>query len=386
MNERGRTTSWSLLKRAATVLVLGSACGRSPRTEPAPIRVHAPARPAVEDGELTAGAAGSRGTARGGGTATSGGSTATSGGDTAASAGDTAASGGAMAGQNGALSGAAGKGGNFSAGGDRDVDGPVPDPTTRFAVIGDYGTGGPEEAAVAALVSDRNPDFVITTGDNNYPSGGFDTIDANIGQFYQQFIAPYHGAYGPGAAVNRFFPSLGNHDWSTAGAAPYLDYFALPNNERYYDIAIGDVHLFALDSDRNEPDGVGPDSQQAAWLKTRLAESSSPWKVVYFHAPPYSSGPHRGDLEMRWPFREWGASIVISGHDHTYERLNVEGLPYVVCGVGGRSLYGLSELDPNTVVLRTGQFGALFASANATRFSLRFENTAREVLDELSLP
>jgi hypothetical protein len=374
MNERGRTTSWSRLTSAATLLVLGSypvACGRSPRGEPVPIRVHAPSRPEVEDVRRADGSAGS---------------TAGAGTNAGANAGGRGPTTGGTAGLPAVGAGAAGRGGNFSAGGDRDVDGDSDGPTTRFAVIGDYGTGGPDEAAVAALVAERNPDFVITTGDNNYPSGGFDTIDANIGQFYRQFIAPYHGMYGPGAAVNRFFPSLGNHDWSTASAAPYFDYFTLPNNERYYDIAIGDVHLFALDSDRNEPDGIGPDSPQAAWLKARLAESSSPWKVVYFHAPPYSSGPHRGELEMRWPFREWGASIVLAGHDHTYERLNVEGLPYIVCGVGGRSLYSLNELDPNTVVLRTGRFGALFASATATRFRLRFESTEHEVLDELTLP
>jgi hypothetical protein len=66
--------------------------------------------------------------------------------------------------------------------------------------------------------------------------------------------------------VNQFFPTLGNHDWYTPGAQPYLDYFHLPGNERYYDFVWGPVHFFAIDSDENEPDGVNQSSVQAKWL------------------------------------------------------------------------------------------------------------------------
>ncbi len=85
----------------------------------------------------------------------------------------------------------------------------------------------------------------MTTGDNNYPDGAAATIDENIGQYYADFIYPYTGSYGTGAASNRFFPSLGNHDWYTTGAMPYLDYFALPGNERYYRFTRGPVEFFA---------------------------------------------------------------------------------------------------------------------------------------------
>jgi tartrate-resistant acid phosphatase type 5 len=205
----------------------------------------------------------------------------------------------------------------------------------RFAIIGDYGLSEADEASVATLVAKVRPDFVVTTGDNNYPLGGADTIDENVGRYFHAFIAPYIGSFGGGASVNRFFPSLGNHDWDTQKAQPYLDYFSLPNNERYYDTTIGSVQLFAVDSDPNEPDGTDADSVQAHWLEARLEASRAPWKVVYFHHPPYSSGPHGSSPGMRWPFREWGASIVYSGHDHTYERLSVAGFPFIVNGVGG---------------------------------------------------
>src|SRR5262245_16628557 len=107
---------------------------------------------------------------------------------------------------------------------------------TRFAVIGDYGSASPDEAAVAARVASWSPEIVVTVGDNNYPQGAQATIDDNVGQYYSAFIHPYVGTYGPGGTVNRFFPALGNHDWMTAGAVPYLGYFTLPGNERYYDV------------------------------------------------------------------------------------------------------------------------------------------------------
>jgi hypothetical protein len=160
---------------------------------------------------------------------------------------------------------------------------------TRFAVIGDYGSSGQPEADVAALVKSWNPDFIITVGDNNYESGAAATIDLNIGQYYHEFIFPYTGSFGSGDTVNRFFPCLGNHDWVAAGALPYLDYFSLPNNERYYDFIRGNVHFFSIDSDPHEPDGIDSGSVQGLWLKARLSQSTAQWKFVYMHHAPYSS-------------------------------------------------------------------------------------------------
>jgi tartrate-resistant acid phosphatase type 5 len=256
---------------------------------------------------------------------------------------------------------------------------------TRFAVIGDYGTGGPEEAAVAALVKSWRPDFILTTGDNNYPTGGADTIDAHIGQFFHDFICPYRGTYGPGGTRNRFFPALGNHDWYTTGAVPYLDYFTLPGNERYYDMAWGNVHAFAVDSDPSEPDGVSSTSTQAQWLKTRMASSSARWKVVTMHHPPFSSGPHASTPYMQWPYKEWGASLVLAGHDHIYEKLEEGGLPYVVIGLGGASLYQFMVLADGSVIRYNAGYGAALIEADATRLVMRFFTSDGTKVDELVL-
>ncbi|HYW80431.1 MAG TPA: Ig-like domain-containing protein, partial [Thermoguttaceae bacterium] len=166
---------------------------------------------------------------------------------------------------------------------------PVAPTSTVFAVIGDYGIDRPSEAGVADLVKSWDPEFVITTGDNNYPDGEASTIDHTIGQYYHEFIDPYLGNYGEGADTNRFFPSLGNHDWNTPDAQPHFDYFTLPGNERYYSVAWGPVEVFAIDSDLHEVDGHTSDSIQGAWLQNALAESTATWKLVYMHHPPYSS-------------------------------------------------------------------------------------------------
>ena len=260
--------------------------------------------------------------------------------------------------------------------------------TLHFAVIGDYGSGSADEAAVASLVAGWNPEIVVTVGDNNYPLGEASTIDDHIGQFYSAFIHPYTGAYGPGAAENRFFPSLGNHDWYTAGAVPYLAYFTLPGNERYYDFVRGPVHFFAIDSDPSEPDGVTSDSVQAQWLKSKLAASHAPFKVVYFHHPAYSSSTvHGSEIFLQWPYREWGADLVLAGHDHTYERIVRDGFPYFVCGLGGFSEYALSNAPVSGSAARfNGDFGAMVVDADSDAMSMSFVTRAGTVVDTFTLP
>jgi tartrate-resistant acid phosphatase type 5 len=255
--------------------------------------------------------------------------------------------------------------------------------TVVFAVIGDYGSGSQFEADVAGLVKRWRPDFIITTGDNNYPSGSQETIDAHIGQFYHEFIYPYEGEYGKGADQNRFFPTLGNHDWKTAGAQPYLDYFALPGNERYYDFSWGPVHFFALDSDPHEPDGVDEDSYQADWLQERMTASSEPWKIVYLHHPPYNSGMINAPADwMRWSFDEWGATAVLAGHDHLYERWMRGGVLYIVNGLGGDTIYPFKEVSQRGSKLRFNKaYGAMRVEATLNKITFQFVTIAGNVVD-----
>lgn len=251
-----------------------------------------------------------------------------------------------------------------------------------FAVIGDYGGGGQPETDVADLVKSWNPDFIVTTGDNNYPSGAYETIDQNVGQFYQNFIYPYQGKYGDGATQNLFFPTLGNHDWDAASAQPYLDYFSLPGNERYYDLVWGPLHLYFIDSDSREPDGVSSTSLQASWLQSKLAASTSPWDIVIFHHAPYSSGRHGSVDWMQWPLGLWGTDFVLAGHDHTYERIAWDGIVYFVNGLGGGSKYDFHDIVPGSQMRYRDDYGAMRVEASDKIIDFQFINRSNELIDD----
>ena len=147
---------------------------------------------------------------------------------------------------------------------------------TVFAVVGDYGTDNSNEAAVTNLVGSWSPSLIATVGDNFYN----DAIDAgDTGNKYHESVGKYFCSYlkdvagtstcpNGSASANRFFPAMGNHDYSDATPAPgtYTDYFTLPGagitsnntsgNERYYDFVEGPVHFFVLNSNTQEPDGT----------------------------------------------------------------------------------------------------------------------------------
>ncbi|MBS1516851.1 MAG: metallophosphoesterase [Bacteroidetes bacterium] len=259
-------------------------------------------------------------------------------------------------------------------------------PLYKFASIGDYGKDGANEQAVSDLVRSWSPDFVITLGDNNYENGASSTIDLNIGKYYHEFIYPYTGSYGQGDTVNRFFPSLGNHDWNTAGAVPYLNYFALPNNERYYDFVKGNVHFYSIDSDPHETDGIDSSSVQALWLKNKLAASTEKWKIVYFHHPPYTSGSTHGPtLALRWPFKSWGASIVMAGHEHIYERLSIDNLIYIVNGLGGKSIYPMGTPVTGSLVRYNADYGAMLMNVYNDSINFKFINRSGNIIDNYTL-
>ena len=286
-----------------------------------------------------------------------------------------------------------------------DCSGIVDNGKTRIGCIGDFGDftvqdydlDETNEDEVAELVKSWNPVAIITLGDNNYDDGLESTIDDNIGQFYSSFIYPYDpdGDYGPGATTNKFWPALGNHDWKTRddNGLPFVhtEYFSgLPNNKRYYDFKIDEAHFFCIDSDPHEPDGNYYDlinrpekSIQALWLKEQLANSTAQWKIVYFHHPPYTSGDensHSNYTRMQWPFAEWGADAVLTGHNHHYERLSIDGIPYFVNGLGGRKyLNGFADplLDESQETYNETN-GAMLLEYDSECFIFKFINIEDE--------
>jgi tartrate-resistant acid phosphatase type 5 len=257
----------------------------------------------------------------------------------------------------------------------------------RFAVIGDFGEAGRPEADVSAMVHSWDIDFITTAGDNNYPDGAAGTLEGNIGQYYHAYIHPYQGEYGPGAAENRFFPALGNHDWNTGSIQPYLDYFDLPGNERYYDVIRGPVHLFIIDSDINEPDGQTADSVQGQWLRAQLSASDSPWKLVLLHHAPYSSGGNHGDSpDLQWPFADWGADVVLAGHEHSYERIERDGIQHIINGLGGRkTIYPFGAPQEGSVVRYNQDYGAMLVTADDACINFTFYDRSDRLIDSVTL-
>jgi hypothetical protein len=249
----------------------------------------------------------------------------------------------------------------------------------KFAVIGDYRGGDTNAFKVSQLVKSKLPEFIVTTGDNFLYTQG--TIDYQIGQFYQGFIFPYTGVYGLGDTVNRFFPALGNHDIEGTGLTDYLNYFTLPGNERYYDFVKGDIHFFMLNSDYTEPDGNTDTSVQAIWLQNSLAASGSKYNLVFLHHSPYSSGLHGCSLTSQWPFRQWGATAVFSGHDHDYERLYIDSLLYFVCAAGGAPLYTTFNNYPGSEHFYAANFGAMIIEATTDSMNLCYYNIKDSLIE-----
>jgi hypothetical protein len=185
---------------------------------------------------------------------------------------------------------------------------------------------------------------------------------------------------------------MGNHDWHTLNAQPYQDYFTLPGNERYYTFTwdSGEIEFFILNSDLNEPDGRVITSTQAVWLQTQLSASAARWKIVVFHHTPYTSGAvHGSDVGMQWPFQAWGASAVLAGHEHVYERVMINNFPYITNGLGGHpTLYAFGPPLPGSVVRYTNDWGALLGEVylNPDRLLFRFVTVNNQVIDTYELP
>jgi tartrate-resistant acid phosphatase type 5 len=249
-----------------------------------------------------------------------------------------------------------------------------------LAVVGDFGRcheAGAEceaEKAVARLIASWAPDYVLTTGDNNYPAGEYGTMAPNL-QPYRSYIE-----------AGRFLPTLGNHDWGGHdNPHAYLTQFHLPGNGRYYHATLGDLGLWVLDSDEHEPDGVDVDSVQARWLREALARSDACLNIVVAHHPPYSSGTHGSSAHLRWPFAAWGADAVLSGHEHSYERLEVDGIPYVVNGSGGAALRGFGRPLAESRVRDAAHHGAQRLMVGAEGAVIEFWRVGGQRADVVTL-
>jgi hypothetical protein len=225
--------------------------------------------------------------------------------------------------------------------------------TIRFVAFGDSGTGSSTQGQVATRLEAETFDFAIHTGDIAYSHGTY-------AQF-ESFFFPYYRDWLRHAAI---FPSIGNHEDRTGSAGPYRALFALPrdgasatypnNAERFYSFDYGPAHFIALDTEAAFLDPARR-KEQVAWLTNDLQQSQdSPWRIVFFHRPPYNSGiEHGSDLTIRQTFgplfEQYNVQLVLNGHEHHFERsvpwrestdTTRQAVTYLVTGGAGAPLYG----------------------------------------------
>lgn len=212
----------------------------------------------------------------------------------------------------------------------------------KFGVLGDFGTGSRAQYELADQMAKLHSTFkyeiVVLVGDNIY--GGERPQD-----FKRKFEVPYKPLLDAGV---KFYASLGNHD---AREQRYYKLFNM-DGKLYYSISPhADIRFFMLESTYPEP-------EQIKWLENELKSSTSRWKIAVFHHPLYSSGDRHGsDLRLREVleplFLQYNVSVVLTGHDHFYERVKPQkGIVYFVVGSGGQLRAG--NIDASTGLTAKG--------------------------------
>lgn len=240
-----------------------------------------------------------------------------------------------------------------------------------LAIIGDFGSGDENERAVADLVASRNPVAVLTVGDNVYSDAGYSTL---IGDYYGAFVD-----------AERFFPATGNHDYEN-GIANFDAYFGYLNGQRDYTVTLGRAEFFVLDGEQGMA-SLDANHNQETWLRRVVSASTADYKIVLVHYPPYSSGDRHGSTpDYQWDFAGIGIDIVISGHDHIYERIETGRVTYIVDGAGGKTLYACGNRVAGSIICDDATFGALFLSDEDSHLSGRYVSAAGNVSDTFSIP
>lgn len=261
-------------------------------------------------------------------------------------------------------------------------------PLTRFAVLGDFGAGTSQQAAIAYRMAQHKPQFILTTGDNAYQNGLEEEYRSNLFPYYlSEEKDPSKGS----AIMNTipFYMILGNHDVRSdsldkaPGSFAYFYYNDLPlngprtersasihgSNERVkafkkntrlrfplmsnFSFDQGNVHITCLDAN----DYVNPlDPALVAWLKRDIGKSKADWKIVAFHHPGFNSSHAHYDYQLMRLlsplFEQLNVNLVLTGHVHNYQRSvplffapqkNVAGDQYVISPEG--KVDGTFKLD-----------------------------------------
>ena len=226
-------------------------------------------------------------------------------------------------------------------------------------------------ARTAALVEPSDA-LVLTLGDNAYDSG--------TAEEFASCFDPTWGAF-----KNRIRPALGNHEYRTANAEPYFDYFgaqAGPDRRGYYSFDFGGWHFVALDSMVDTAVG----SPQYEWLLADLAKSNALCTIAYWHFPAFSSGTHHGSYPKMLPMfaalHAAGVELLLVGDEHQYERFAPQdargvadparGVRQFVVGTGGAPLYDFGTPLPTSEHRDSGTYGVLRLTLGTDGYAWQF--------------
>jgi len=226
------------------------------------------------------------------------------------------------------------------------------------------------DEATAALL-DTLPGAVFTAGDNAYEDGTA-----------TNFASCYGPSWGRHKARTR--PSPGNHEYHTSGASGYYNYFgaaAGDSGKGYYSYELGDWHIISLNSNVSMSAG----SPQEQWLRADLAAHTKKCTLAYWHHPRFSSGSHGSSTAPRplWQaLYDFDADVIISGHDHNYQRFAPQtpagvadparGMRQFLVGTGGISHYNFSTPIANTEAYNTDTWGVLKLTLYAQSYTWEF--------------
>jgi len=229
------------------------------------------------------------------------------------------------------------------------------------------------DAATAELLGDIEG-TVFTAGDNVQNHGT-----------WAEFVNCYNPTWGQ--YKDRTYPCPGNHDYYTANAAPYFQYFgsrAGEIGEGYYSYDLGNWHIVSLNSNCSHV-SCAEGSAQEQWLRNDLANSDKACTLAYMHHPRFSSGLHgnTANVQPLWDaLYDYDAEVVINGHDHEYERFapqtpdgdtdNERGIRAFTVGTGGASLRDFSDIQPNSEVRNNTSYGVIKFSLYSDQYDWEF--------------
>jgi hypothetical protein len=239
---------------------------------------------------------------------------------------------------------------------------PVPEAAVTFTGAGDIASCYDDNDAATAALVERIGGAVFALGDTAYDVGSL-----------PEFLSCYDPTWG--RFRDRTWPVPGNHDYYTPAATGYFGYFgdrAGDPGEGWYAFDLGGWHIVALNSNCDLIGGCGEGSLQLAWLRADLAASDATCTLAMMHHPRFSSGGHGDDADVTPLWQALyadGAELVLSGHDHTYERFAPQapdgrvdpagGIVQFVVGTGGAPVRGFERTEPNSVARISGEHGVL---------------------------